>query len=451
MTVNRTHLINRKAVTFAQYRRPMEHLSDIYEIASSWYQLPSGWETKPTKYGFAVLNGSTPSSSEQSYWDGDIHWATPEDIGSLRGRVLRNTRRKITEAGYDHSGTQIAPEGSIILTTRAPVGNLALSGIPLCTNQGCKTLVPRSKKFDSGYFYYQFLARKEELGALAAGTTFQELGTEELRAFEIWIPSRSEQRAIADFLDRETAKIDELISEKRRLIELLAEKRRALITHAVTSGLDPDVPMHPSGAEWLGEIPRHWMKQFARWLFEEVDERSNTGEGELLTVSHLTGVTLRSEKEVNMFMAETLEGYKICRPGDLVINTLWAWMGAMGVAFQHGLVSPAYNVYRPLGQLEPRFVDYLVRIPIFAQEVTRYSKGVWSSRLRLYPEEFFQVVLPVPPVGEQRIIVDSLDRETEKMDSLNATTQETIKLLRERRAALISAAVTGQVRVRAES
>ena len=123
----------------------------------------------------------------------------------------------------------------------------------------------------------------------------------------------------------------------------------------------------------------------------------------------------------------------------------------MGVAFQRGLVSPAYNVYRSLGQLEPRFVDYLVRVPIFAEEVTRYSKGVWSSRLRLYPEEFFQVVLPVPSVEEQRIIVDSLDRETEKMDSLSTATQETIKLLRERRAALISAAVTGQIRVGAES
>ena len=269
--------------------------------------------------------------------------------------------------------------------------------------------------------------------------------------YRIGLPPLPEQRAIADFLGRETAKIDELLSEKKRLIELLAEKRRALITHAVTRGLDPDVSMHDSGVEWLGKIPGHWGKKFARWLFKEVDERSNTGEGELLTVSHLTGVTLRSEKEVNMFMAETLEGYKICQPGDLVINTLWAWMGAMGVAFRPGLVSPAYNVYRPLGQLEPRFVDYLVRIPIFAEEVTRYSKGVWSSRLRLYPEEFFQVVFPVPPIEEQRLIVDSMDREAEKMDSLNATTQETIKLLRERRAGLISAAVTGRVRVEIES
>ena len=299
------------------------------------------------------------------------------------------------------------------------------------------------RDFDQKFITY--CLNSTDYGPWIEGSTRDKLTQDKMGSISLPVPPLVEQRAIADFLDHETAKIDELISGKKRLIELLAEKRRALITHAVTRGLDPDVPMRDSGVEWLGEIPRHWGKQFARWLFGEVDERSNTGEGELLTVSHLTGVTLRSEKEVNMFMAETLEGYKICRPGDLVINTLWAWMGAMGVAFQHGLVSPAYNVYRSLGQLEPRFVDYLVRIPIFAQEVTRYSKGVWSSRLRLYPEEFFQVVLPVPPAEEQRAIIDSLDRETEKMDSLNATTQATIKLLRERRAALISAAVTGQL------
>lgn len=105
----------------------------------------------------------------------------------------------------------------------------------------------------------------------------------------------------------------------------------------------------------------------------------------LLTVSHLTGVTSRAEKDVNMFMAESLEGYKRCEAGDLVINTLWAWMGAMGVARQPGIVSPAYNVYQPVAQLDPEYVDLMVRTPRFVEEITRYSKGVWSSRLRLYP------------------------------------------------------------------
>ena len=272
-----------------------------------------------------------------------------------------------------------------------------------------------------------------------------------VRDFRIPVPQLAQQRAIADYLDRETARLDALAAAKERVLGLLAEKRRALITRAVTCGLDPSIPLRDSGIPWLGEIPAHWEIERARWLFRERDQRSETGEEELLTVSHLTGVTPRSEKDVNMFEAETTEGYKICLSGDLVINTLWAWMGAMGVAPMNGIVSPAYNVYQPGARLEPSYVDALVRMLIFAEEVTRYSKGVWSSRLRLYPEGFFDVFLPVPPLREQCQIVSYIAKETRKLDSLHSATEQTISLLKGRRAALISAVVTGKIDVGSES
>ena len=227
-------------------------------------------------------------------------------------------------------------------------------------------------------------------------------------------------------------------------------KRRAIVTRAVTRGLDPRVPTRDSGVPWLGEIPAHWDVERARWLFRERDQRSEDGTEELLTVSHLTGVTPRSEKDVNMFEAETLAGYKICRTGDLVINTLWAWMGAMGVSFVDGVASPAYNVYEPTGRLDSAYVDALSRLPAFAQEVVRHSKGVWSSRLRLYPEEFFQILLPVPPFSEQRRIVAFLEDERKKLDRLQAVAIRTMELLKERRAALVAAAVTGRIKTRTE-
>lgn len=113
------------------------------------------------------------------------------------------------------------------------------------------------------------------------------------------------------------------------------------------------------------------------------------------------------------------------------------------------IVSPAYNVYEPGPRLDPGFVDLIVRIPVFAQEVTRYSKGVWSSRLRLYPEGFFQVYFAVPSLEEQRTIVAHVNTETHKLDKLRLATECTIGLLKERRAALISAAVTGQIDIKA--
>ncbi len=286
-----------------------------------------------------------------------------------------------------------------------------------------------------------------DYGPHIEGSTRDKLTQEKMGSIRLPSPPLPQQRAIADYLDRETARLDALVAAKERVLALLAEKRRALITRAVTRGLDPDVPMRASGIPWLGEIPAHWETERARWLFRERDERSDTGEEELLTVSHLTGVTLRSEKAVNMFEAATTEGYKICLSGDLVINTLWAWMGAMGVSPVDGIVSPAYNVYEPGARLDPSYIDALVRLPVFAQEVTRYSKGVWSSRLRLYPEGFFAVSLPVPPLSEQREIVAYIVKETGKLDELRAATERTTVLLKERRVALTAAAVTGQIDV----
>lgn len=273
------------------------------------------------------------------------------------------------------------------------------------------------------------------------------LNREEAYARRVPLPSPKVQTTIARFLDFETHRLDGLLTTKQRVLDLLAEKRKAIIATAVTRGLDPNVKLCESGVLWLGEIPAHWEIERARWLFRERDERSTTGEEEMLTVSHLTGVTPRSEKDVNMFEAETKEGYKLCEPGDLVINTLWAWMGAMGVASVKGIVSPAYNVYEPCSRLTSAYIDALVRLPVFAQEVTRYSKGVWSSRLRLYPEGFFEMYLPVPPQEEQRALVEHIADETAKLDAVRAATERTIALLKERRSALIAAAVTGRLDV----
>jgi len=204
-------------------------------------------------------------------------------------------------------------------------------------------------------------------------------------------------------------------------------------------------PLKPSGQEWLGEIPAHWRVERAKNLFTVRDERSDDGSEELLTVSHITGVTSRSEKDVNMFEADDKAGYKRCLLGDLAINTLWAWMGAMGISPLEGIVSPDYHVYTSKGELLPEYVDLLCRSRPFVAEVSRWSKGVWSSRLRLYPESFFEMRLPVPPQDEQRDIVRAVEMDQCKANALRENLQLSITLAKERRAALITAAVTGQI------
>jgi type I restriction enzyme S subunit len=286
-----------------------------------------------------------------------------------------------------------------------------------------------------------------QLELASTGVTRFGLPKGEIGRLLLPVPPLEQQQNIVAYLDREAGLLDGLVAAKNHLLGLLAEKRQALVNHAVLRGVIPEAPLRDSGVPWLGQIPAHWAVERTKWIFRERDERSPTGEEEMLTVSHLTGVTPRSEKDVNMFEAETTEGYKICHPGDLVINTLWAWMGAMGVSPVHGIVSPAYNVYAPNGRVGPAYVDALVRIKRFAEEATRFSKGVWSSRLRLYPEGFFEIWMPVPPIDEQRAIVAHIASETGKLEALRVAAVRTIGLLKERRGALIAAAVTGQIQV----
>lgn len=331
-------------------------------------------------------------------------------------------------------------------------------GVPTLVRETVENLVcgyhlallrPRRHLIEGAFLLRCFQAKsvRAQIEQAANGITRYGVPKAEIGKVMLPVPPLASQHAVIEYLDRETGQIDALIATKERAIGLLAERRQAFTTMAVTRGLQSDADIGQSGIPWLGEIPDSWRVERNRWLFEERDDRSETGEEELLTVSHVTGVTPRSEKDVNMFRAATNQGYKKCRSGDLVINTMWAWMGAMGVACQDGIVSPAYNVYRPAPCLDPGYVDALVRLPAFAREATRYSTGVWSSRLRLYPEGFFAISIPVPPLDEQRDIVARVQGETRKLDELHAATTRTIDLLKERRATLISEVVSGLRRV----
>jgi type I restriction enzyme S subunit len=209
-------------------------------------------------------------------------------------------------------------------------------------------------------------------------------------------------------------------------------------------GLKPYDAYQSSGTEHLGEFPAHWRVRRAKVYLREVDERSVSGAEELLSVSHKTGVTPRREKNVTMFLAESNVGHKVCRPGDVVVNTMWAWMAAVGASNHTGLVSPSYGVYRPRssGQLDIRLLDELLRTPKYRDEYVVRSTGVTSSRLRLYPDQFLKIPLPVPPPDEQAAIVRFLDHADRRIRRYIRAKQQLIKLLEEQKQAIIHQAVT---------
>ena len=214
--------------------------------------------------------------------------------------------------------------------------------------------------------------------------------------------------------------------------------------------LEPYSAYKASGVPWLWDMPKHWTVKRGKALFHCVDIRSSTGEEELLTVSSERGVVPRSSATVTMFKAESYAGYKLCWPGDLVINSLWAWARGLGVSRRHGIISSAYGVYR----LRPSYSEYsayiheLVRSTPFNWELQVRSKGIWISRLQLTDEAFLGAPFPLPPPQEQAAIVHYLDHVDRRIQRYISAKQKLIALLEEQKQAVIHQAVTGQIDVR---
>ena len=178
--------------------------------------------------------------------------------------------------------------------------------------------------------------------------------------------------------------------------------------------------------------PARWPLIRGKQLFQEIDERSKDGTEELLSVSHITGITPRSQKNVTMFQAESLVGYKLCKTGDIAANTMWTWQGAIGASKFPGVVSPAYNVYRQKSDIfNPRYLDMLLRERQLVDVYHSLSTGIRPSRLRLYPDVFLTIKLPVPPREEQDQIVRFLDWKVSSINKLINIKQEQLSKVKE--------------------
>jgi len=265
------------------------------------------------------------------------------------------------------------------------------------------------------------------------------------------IPPIDEQAEIAKFLDCETARIDELTAKKRRLINLLQIKRKALISQAVTKGLDPNAPMKPSDIAWLSEVPAHWSIYRIANLFRDVAESGNQ-ELPILSVSIHRGVSdeqiADEDMERKVIRSEDLTKYIRVIPGDLVYNMMRAWQGAFGAVKVEGMVSPAYVIARPRIDLETSFIENLLRTSNAVEEMRRNSHGVTDFRLRLYWDKFKNIRIALPPKKEAIAICRHIDKVNEATNQLIEINEKAISTLQKLRSALITAAVTGQIDVR---
>jgi type I restriction enzyme S subunit len=432
------------------------HYEKYKDSGVEWLgEVPEEWTVASLKHGYSIIGGSTPKSDSDTFWDGDIVWVTPADLSKLPGLEVADSARKITQVGLDSCGTSLVPSGSVILSTRAPIGTLGIAAKSLCTNQGCKALVPQGGQ-NSRYCIYLLLVSTGELSILGRGTTFLELSGDALGKFPFPFPPLPEQTQIARFLDHETAKTDALIREQERLIELLQEKRQAVISHAVTKGLDPDVPMKNSGVEWLGEVPAHWITcGITRYLEPIVDYRGKTPEKSDEGVFLVTAKNIKNG-EINYEISKeyiTPEAYsQVIRRGtpkisDVVLTTE-APLGEVANIDKED-IALAQRVVKLRGvknKVDNYFLKWMIKSNFLQSQLE--SKATGSTALGIKGSKIGELYICLPPINEQKNIAARLQKLEKSNEKLLDEALASIKLLKERRSALISAAVTGKIDVR---
>jgi type I restriction enzyme, S subunit len=294
------------------------------------------------------------------------------------------------------------------------------------------------------------MLRAMNLNQYAVSAAQPGLSVDQISRLSTAVPSLPEQIQIANFLDVETAKIDALIAEQQRLIELLTEKRQAVISHAVTKGLNPDAPMKPSGVEWLGDVPAHWTVVQSRRHFRLRNERAADGDRQL-TASQKHGVIYQDEfMEIEGHrVVQVIKGADILKhvePDDFVIS-MRSFQSGIERCQAKGRISSAYVILVPDSHIHGDYFTYLFKSQSYIQALQTTTNLVRDGQALRY-DNFTQVSLPLPSLNEQSEIASHIENEITKLDGLVAQSERAIDLLQERRTALISAVVTGQIDVR---
>jgi len=413
-------------------------------------EIPEHWEKKRLKY-ISSVNDET--LNEATYPGYEIQYVDISSVDAIDG--IKKKETMIFENAPSRARRKVKGGDVIVSTVRTYLRAIAPINKPeenLVVSTGFAVIRPK-REFESQFASYALRAPYfvDTVVANSVGVSYPAINASELVTFYIGLPPLPEQRAIAAFLDRETARIDRLAALKRKQIELLQEKRAALISHAVTRGLDPTVPMKDSGVEWLGEIPEHWDVQPLRGLLVQRGEYNDGPKTtNILSVVKDIGVINYDERESSgNKKSDNIEQYKIIKKGDIVLNRMNVIIGSVGVAKEDGAASIEYYVlHEKDNSVHNAYYGCIFATKLFQSNLGRLGSGILGHRLRIPFEVLKKEQLPKPPLHEQRAIESYVNYETDYINVLSIKVNDSITLLKEYRTALISAAVTGKIDVR---
>ena len=415
-------------------------------------KIPSHWESCKLRYLAKIQTGTTPTSAKEDAFqeEGGLPWFTPDDLDETG--APSQASKFLTTQGEEEVKPIAA--GSTLICCIGSIGKAGIIEVAASSNQQINAVTFRES---SRFGFYSILGCKEAMECLATGNVLRILNSTRLGSIELPLPPGNERELISRYLDRETAKIDALIAEQQRLIELLQEKRQAVISHAVTKGLNPNSPMKDSGVEWLGEVPEHWPvcavgHRYEVRLGKMLDEKRITGQspGPYLRNTDVQWESINTDELPEMdFEPSEYERYSL-KEGDLLVceggevGRCAIWEAELTICFYQ----KALHRLRPLDSSldNPRFQLYIMRMAC--------SKGVFEASSgkatinHLPAEAFRRYRFAYPPAHEQHSISEHLSGACEDLNALQKEAQSLVGKLQERRSSLISAAVTGQIDVR---
>lgn len=408
--------------------------------ATAWYgRLGGGWASVRFKHVVAVVGGQVDPTEER--WREAVLYA-PNHIESGTGRLLDT---ESVEDQAAESGKYAVRAGDILYSKIRP----ALRKVAVAPRDGlCSAdmyaLRPRSSDLTPTFLFYLLLSDGFYRYSLLESerVAMPKINREALGECPLVLPALDVQRRIADFLDRKTAAIDELIAKKERLVALLAEKRQALMLAALFPDGEGSTDLADLVARGSHPVRPAWS------LLRPVKEQGFP-HLRLLSVYRDHGVVPKDSRDDNHNRAgEDLGVYQRVLVGDVVMNKMKAWQGSIAVSDHEGIVSPDYQVLRPSGaSLRPRFLHSLLRSQPYILEYARRAYGVRPDQWRLMFDEFRSIPIPLPLLEQQDRIVERLDTTLSAEARAAEKVRVQIETLREYRQALITAAVTGQIDV----
>ena len=428
----------------------MKRYPEYKESGLEWIgEIPAHWEIKKLKYIAKIL----PSNVDKHIYPNEIQvrLCNYTDV-YYNDYITVDTVLKKGSCKESEFAKFVLRKGYVIITKDSETPDDI--GVPTYVKDDLEDVVcgyhltmikPLSCR---GEFIFRFIQsdRTSKYFELESnGITRYGLGKASIENLLLPIPTGSEQQQIANFLDRKTEQIDELIRIKARQIELLQEHRTALINQVVTKGLDPNVEMKPSGVEWIGEIPAHWKIEKIKHIAALVSEKS-TPETDAIKISP-ENVESETGKVLDFYSSYDAVGVKF-QDGDVLFNKIRVYLNKVVLAKYNGYSLGEMIVIRPTLQRMGKYLFYLMLSNRFIEYCDSISYGAKMPRTAVY--DILNAQIPIPLDHEKLQIVNFLDRKTEQIDELIATEQRKIELLKEYRQSLISEAVTGKIDVRNE-